>query len=51
MGLKSKITKSNTSKLIEQKTLDHYKYAIRTLKQAVITTRLQVIDPAHQEDI
>ena len=34
MGLKSTITKSNTSNPIEQKTLTDYKYAIRTAKQA-----------------
>ena len=34
MGLKSTITKSNTSKQIEQKMLNDYKYAIRTVKQA-----------------
>ena len=33
-GPRSAITKSNTSKLIEQKTLNDYKYAIRTAKQA-----------------
>ena len=31
---RSTITKSNTSKLIEQKALNDYKYAIRTAKQA-----------------
>ena len=34
MGSKSTITKSNTSKLRKQKTLNDYKYAIRTAKQA-----------------
>ena len=34
MGLKSTITKSNTSKLIEQKMLNDYKYATRTVNQA-----------------
>ena len=34
MGSKSTITKSNTSKPIEQKMLNDYKYAIRTVKQA-----------------
>ena len=34
MGLKSTITKSNTSKLIEQKMLYDYKYDIGTVKQA-----------------
>ena len=33
-GLKSTITKSNTSKPIEQKVLNDYKYAIGTTKQA-----------------
>ena len=32
-GFKSTTTKSSTSKLIEQKTLNDYKYAIRTVKQ------------------
>ena len=32
-GLKSTITKSNTSKLIEQKMLNDYKYATGTMKQ------------------
>ena len=34
MRSKSTITKSNTSKLIEQKMLNDYKYAIGTAKQA-----------------
>ena len=34
MGLKSTIIKSNTSKLIKQKMLNDYKYAIRTANQA-----------------
>ena len=34
MGSKSTITKSNTSKPIKQKTLNDYKYAIGTVKQA-----------------
>ena len=33
-GSKSTITKSNTSKLIEQKVLNDYKYTIGTAKQA-----------------
>ena len=33
-GAKSTITKSNTSKLIKQKMLNDYKYAIGTAKQA-----------------
>ena len=32
-GLKSSLTKSNTSKPIEQTMLNDYKYAIRTVKQ------------------
>ena len=34
MGSKSTVTKSNTSKLIKQKVLNDYKYAIGTVKQA-----------------
>ena len=34
MGSKLTITKSNTSKLIEQETLNDYKYTIGTVKQA-----------------
>ena len=34
MGSKSTVSKSNTSKLIKQKVLNDYKYAIGTVKQA-----------------